>query len=217
MRARVVPSTRELCSLSSGGRARSTVSRICKLRRAKGLSRSQPLRFQLPDPDRAPHVIHQRRGGLAGLGRARRRAPPRPRPGRSAARRSAGGPRRRSPGSTRTAASSCRRSRCRPRRTPARPRPARPAGANSLSSSYSALPVGRLGLLDRRRVGLDRHDPLADRLFGAEQVDGVAVRLAHLLTVEPGNDRHLVADQRVGEGEDLAARRWRGTRPRCRG
>ena len=64
--------------------------------------------------------------------------------------------------------------------------------ANRLYSATTVLLVGSFGSLDRRRVGLDAHDGLFERLALREDVDGVAVRLRHLLPVGARHLRPLV-------------------------
>ena len=78
-------------------------------------------------------------------------------------------------------------------------------GARSFSSWMQMFLLG-VGLRLRRRPAVhhDRHDLLPEGLLVAEDLERVAVALAHLLPVEAGDDRDLAPDHRLRHDEGLA-------------
>ena len=76
---------------------------------------------------------------------------------------------------------------------------------DELEQLHGEILVGvRLRLGGRAAVHDDAHDFFAEDFFIAENLDGVAVALAHLLAVEAGHERGLIADLRLWNHEGLA-------------
>ena len=137
-------------------------------------------------PPASQHLLHHARGCVRAASAARA-------PGRSR--------RRSSP----AASSSRRRSRTAAGRGTSR-RQVRTV-ASPVAASRTACTArrrctspGSSGLFDRRRVGHDAHDRLLQRLALGEDLDGVAVALAHLLAVGAGHDRGLVEHRLAAAG-----------------
>jgi len=58
--------------------------------------------------------------------------------------------------------------------------------------------------LDRRRIGHDAHDPLPHLFFFGENVDRIAITLAHLLAVEARHRCRLGMNPRLGQFQDFS-------------
>ncbi len=77
-------------------------------------------------------------------------------------------------------------------------------GGHQLVEGNQRRVVGRLRRLHRGRVGLDPHHRLLELLGVAEELQGVVVRLRHLLPVHPGDHRHRLGDVGLRHLERLA-------------
>ena len=77
-------------------------------------------------------------------------------------------------------------------------------GGEQLAEGEDIAGIGILRLVDRGAVGNDLHHLLAHLFFRAKELDGVAIAFRHLLAIEAGDDSHILADHRFGNGEDLA-------------
>ena len=64
--------------------------------------------------------------------------------------------------------------------------------------------LDRLGRLDRRAIGFDAHNLFPQRRLGGENLDRVVVALAHLRTIQTGNDSRFIPNARLREFKDLA-------------
>src|SRR5438132_1216838 len=81
-------------------------------------------------------------------------------------------------------------------------------GKQQVQQLVERAALGRLRPIHRRRVGLDAGDPLLDFPICAEQVDGVAMRLGHLLPVDAGDDSGRCLNACLRQLENSRRMRW---------